>query len=187
MNEADTILQAADEVVAILRHHRVDAVVIGAVALAAFHYVRYTENVDLGVNADLPTLRAVADACRRAGYAVELREPDAADPLGGVLDVRGPFGLVQVVSFAGRFPAVVDDAVRLSSTVVRAGSPLRIVPLPQLIALKLYAGGYKSKADIVELLACNPDADLDEVRRACAGYRLAGLDELIEESGISPR
>jgi hypothetical protein len=187
MNEADAILKAAEEVVAILRQHRVDAVVIGAVALAAFHYVRYTEDVDLGVNADLPTLRAVADACRRAGYKVELREPDATDPLGGVLDVSGPFGLVQVVSFAGRFPAVVDDAVRLSSTVVRAGSPLRIVPLPQLIALKLYAGGHKSKADIVELLACNPDADLDEVRRTCAGYRLAGLDELIEESGISPR
>jgi len=183
MNDADAILHAAEDVVTILRQHRVDAVVIGAVALAAFHYVRYTEDVDLGVNADLPTLRAVADSLRRGGYAVELREPDATDPLGGVMDVSGPFGLVQVVSFAGRFPAVVDDAVRLSSAVVRVGSPLRLVPFPQLIALKLYAGGFKSKADIVELLARNPDFDLDEVRRTCARYRLAGLDELIEESG----
>jgi hypothetical protein len=187
MNDADAILHAAEEVVVILRQHRVDAVVIGAIALAAFNYVRYTEDVDLGVNADLPTLRAIADSLRRAGYAVELREPDATDPLGGVLDVSGPFGLVQVVSFAGRFPGVVDDAVRLSSAVVREGSPLRLVPLPQLIALKLYAGGYKSKADIVELLARNPDLNVDEVRRTCDRYGLAGLDELIKEAGASGR
>lgn len=185
MNDADAILHAAEDVVCILREHRLDAVVIGAVALAAFHYVRYTEDIDLGVNADLPTLRAVADSLRRVGYTVDLREPDAADPLGGVIDVSGPFGIIQVVSFAGRFPAVVDDAVRLSSSLVRAGSPLRLVPFPQLIALKLYAGGHKSKADIIELLARNPKCDLDEVRRTCAHYRLTGLDELIEESGIS--
>ncbi|MDD2455400.1 MAG: hypothetical protein PHE10_03615 [Kiritimatiellae bacterium] len=184
VNDADALLHAAEDVVIHLRQHRVDAVVIGAVALAAYHYVRYTEDVDLGVNAALPTLRAVADSLRRAGYAVELREPDIADPLGGVMDVSGTFGLVQLVSFAGRFPAVVDDAVRLSSSVVRAGSPLRLVPLPQLIALKLYAGGHKSKADIAELLVRNPDCDLDEVRLTCARYYLAGLDELIEESGI---
>lgn len=185
MNDADAILHAAEDVVSILQEHRVDAVVIGAVALAAFHYVRYTEDVDLGVNADLPTLRAVADSLRRVGYSVDLREPDAIDPLGGVIDVSGSFGLIQIVSFADRFPAVVDDAIRLSSSLVRAGSPLRLVPFSQLIALKLYAGGHKSKADIIELLARNPECDLDEVRRTCARYRLTGLDELIAESGIT--
>jgi hypothetical protein len=184
MSEADAILKAAEDVVTVLQEHRVEAVVIGAVALAAFHYVRYTQDVDLGVNADLPTLRAVADTLRGRGYAAELREPDAADPLGGVLDVRGTFGLIQVISFSGRFPAAIDDAVRSSRTSLKEGSPLRLVPLPQLIALKLYAGGHKSKADIIELLARNPDADLDEIRRVCRRYRLAGLDELIVEAGI---
>lgn len=65
---------------------------------------------------------------------------------------------------------------------VRAGSPLRLVPIPQLIALKLYAGGYKSKADIVELLARNPDLDLTEVRAVCHRYNLAGLEEMIAEA-----
>ncbi len=185
MNDADALLHAAEDVVAILQEHRVDAVVIGAAALAAFHYVRYTEDIDLGINADLPTLRAVADSLRRAGYAVDLREPGITDPLGGVIDVSGSFGIIQIVSFAGRFPAVVDDAVRLSDVSVRAGSPLRLVPFAQLIALKLYAGGHKSKADIVELLARNPNCDLAEVRRTCARYRLAGLDELITESGVT--
>ena len=47
---------------------------------------------------------------------------------------------------------------------------------------KLYAGGYKSKADIVELLARNPDLDLNEVRAVCERHRLTGLDELIADA-----
>ena len=100
----------------------------------------------------------------------------------GVIDVSGSFGRVQIVSFSGRFPAVIEDAVRLSTLVVREDSPLKIVPIPHLIALKLYAGGHKSKADIIELLVRNPDLELDEVRSVCARYRLGGLEELITES-----
>jgi hypothetical protein len=48
----------------------------------------------------------------------------------GVIDVSGSFGLVQIVSFSGRFPAVIEDAVRLSTLVVREDSPLKIVPIP---------------------------------------------------------
>ena len=57
-------------------------------------------------------------------------------------------------------------------------------PIAQLVALKLYAGGYKSKADIVELLARNPEADLDEIRSVCSRYRLSGLEELIAEASV---
>ena len=181
MDDPQAILCAAETVAGILKRHRNDAVVIGAVALAAYHYVRQTNDIDLGVNADLPTLRALVESLRREGFTAELREPDSADPLGGVIDVTGPFGLLQIISFAGRFPAVIDDALRTAKLVVRAGSPLRLVPIPQLIALKLYAGGYKSKADIVELLARNPDLDLSETRAACNRYRLSGLEELIAD------
>ena len=144
--------------------------------------MRQTDDLDLGVNADLPTLRAVVTSLREAGLDVELREPDGADPLGGVIDVSGDFGLVQIISYAGRFPAVIEDAVRLSTLVVREDSPLKIVPIPHLIALKLYAGGHKSKADIIELLVRNPDLELDEVRSVCDCYGLGGLEELIAES-----
>jgi hypothetical protein len=179
MLDPEAILRAAEDVVAILERHGVEAVVIGATALAAYHYVRQTEDVDLGVNADLPTLRAVVESLRQAGFTAEMREPDADDPLGGVIDVTGPFGLLQIVNYADRFPAVIEDAVRGAELVVRAGSSLRLVPIAQLVALKLYAGGYKSKADIVELLARNPDVDLAEIRAVCNRYRLTGLDELI--------
>jgi hypothetical protein len=102
-----------------------------------------------------------------------------------VIDVEGPFGLIQIISYADRFPAVIEDALREAQLTARAGSPLKLVPLPHLIALKLYAGGTKSKADILELLVRNPELDLDGLREICRRYRLRGLDELIAEAGTS--
>ncbi|HLT28684.1 MAG TPA: hypothetical protein VK013_01475 [Myxococcaceae bacterium] len=51
---------------------------------------------------------------------------------------------------------------------------MRPVPLEQLVALKLYAGGHKSLADVVELLARNPDVDLERLFDVCKRYRLDG-------------
>jgi len=184
VGDSDPILKAAEDVLEILNSQRIDAVVIGAVALAAYHYVRQTEDIDLGVNANPTQLLALARLLETKGYSVECRTPDGDDPLGGVIDVRGPFGLLQIISFDGRFPAVIEDALKVSKLVVRKGSPLKIVPLPHLIALKLYAGGHKSKADIVELLIRNPDLDLESVKKLCLGYRLKGLEKLIAEAGI---
>ena len=187
MEDSESILHAAEDVLGLLQKHGIDAVVIGAVALAAYHYVRQTEDIDLGVNADLRGLQTLAASLTSAGYSVELREPDAQDSLGGVIDVSGHFGLLQIISFAGRFSAVIEGALKSSTLRVRQGSPLKIVPLPHLIALKLYAGGHKSQADIVELLERNPGLDLDAVRALCSKYRLPGLEELIEEADLNEK
>jgi hypothetical protein len=182
VEQSKDILQAAESVLDILRQQRLDAVVIGAVALAAHRYVRQTADLDLGTNAGVEQLRELTRVLGAAGYKAELREPDPDDPLGGVIDIEGPFGVMQVISYAGKFPAVIDDALREAKLAVRPGGALMLVPLPHLIALKLYAGGTKSKADIVELLIRNPDADLAHIRNTCEGYRLQGLDELIAEA-----
>ncbi|MFY8222427.1 MAG: hypothetical protein ACOVJ6_11020 [Pirellulales bacterium] len=182
MSDPEAVIQAAEEVAGILESRGVGVLVIGAVALAAHGYVRFTEDLDLGVNTDLGTLHKAAEALRTAGFEVELREPDGQDPLGGVVDVRGPFGLVQIVNYGDRFPAAIDGGLAAAETVIRPGSRLRIVPLPHLVALKLYAGGTKSRADIVELLSHNPDADMAAIRDLCRSWRLRGLDPLIEEA-----
>lgn len=182
MEDAHPILRAAEDILHRLQEHKIDAVVIGAVALAAHRYVRQTEDLDLGINADVRKLRELVPSLRQAGYAAELREPDAEDPLGGVIDIEGPFGLIQVISYAEKFPRVIEDALREARMTARPGSPLKLAPLPHLIALKLYAGGTKSKADILELLLRNPELDVESVRQLCHGYRLSGLDELIEEA-----
>ena len=67
MSQPDDLLQAAEKILAVLARNHIDAVVIGAVALAAHHYVRQTDNLDLGVNADVPMLRAVVRSLREAG------------------------------------------------------------------------------------------------------------------------
>ncbi len=181
MQNKPTLLDAAEEVAEILHANQIGAVVIGAAAMAAHHYVRLTHDIDLGVNASLQQLRLIENALTQARFTAELREPDGQDPLGGVIDVTGSFGLVQIISFADRFPAAIDDALQTATTCIRPNSVLKLIPLPQLVALKLYAGGLKSKADIAELLLRNPEADLDEIRQTCNRYRLNGLDAILTE------
>ena len=181
MFDPEANLQAAERVVCLLERCGVPAVVIGAVALAAYRYIRLTEDIALGVDADLPAMRMLVAALREDGLTAELKEPGGDDPLGGVIDVSGPFGLVQVVSFGDRFPAAIRDALAGDDIRVNPGSKLRIVPFPQLVALKLYAGGSKSRADIVELLRRNPEVDLAPIRKVCRRYRLRGLDAILRE------
>jgi hypothetical protein len=78
------------------------------------------------------------------------------------------------------------EGLAAADTVVRPGSRLRLVPLPHLVALKLYAGGMKSRADIVELLVRNPNADTTAIRELCLHWQLGGLDQLIEEARSGP-
>ncbi len=103
MSHPDDLLQAAEKILAVQARNHIEAVVIGTVALSAHYYVRQTEDLDLGINADVPTLRAVVGSLHEAGFEAELREPDVEDPLGGVIDVSGGFGLVQIVSFSAAF------------------------------------------------------------------------------------
>lgn len=182
MSAPADILDAAEVVADVLAQRSIDAVVIGAVAMAAHHYVRHTEDLDLGVVATEREMRQLTDDLARHGFEAEFRSPGFDDPLAGVIDVRGDFGLVQIISYAGRFPAVIEEALGGSVIAAREGSRLRIVPLPHLVALKLYAGGAKSKSDIAELLERNPDADREAIRALCSRYRLSGADDILSGS-----
>ncbi|MFM7519332.1 MAG: hypothetical protein ACKO9B_02545 [Planctomycetota bacterium] len=176
------LLEAAEQIAAALAEQGIGAIVIGAAALAAHRYVRHTEDIDLGVNIAIRECSSTAATLRTMGFDVELREPDGEDPLGGVIDVSGPFGLVQIVNFGERFPGVIESGLADATLQMREGGNLRIIPLEHLVALKLYAGGMKSKADIVELLRRNPAADRDRIRGLCRRYRLRGLEPLIREA-----
>lgn len=178
--ESDLIFQA-EAVVRLAHSLGFDLVVIGAAALAGHHYVRFTNDLDLGGILSLDQLHDLADALKQKGYSVELHEPDVADPLGGVLDINGGFGRIQIVSFHDRFPGVIRDALQEATLRVSEGSPLLIIPLPHLVVLKLYAGGLKSMSDIVEVLSRNSDADLDAIDALCERYRIRGFARIREE------
>jgi len=87
-----------------------------------------------------------------------------------------------ILEACGVGAVVIEDGLATADTVIRSGSRLRIVPLPHLVAHKLYAGGMKSRANIVELLSRNPDVDIAEIRELCDRWRLRGLDGLIAEA-----
>jgi hypothetical protein len=156
LSTLDKTLTVAEDVLDVLRSLQADAVVIGALALAVHGYPRETQDLDLAVAIEPRRLKEIGERLTERGYRVELREPD---PLGGVLDVSGPGAdLVQLVNFsnppASGFPRLVADAIATASQFVD-GSELRVVDLCHLIAFKLYAGGPRSKLDVLELLDRN--------------------------------
>jgi len=180
--EEDRTLEVADDVAASCDALGIGTAVIGAAALAVHNYSRATVDFDLATDVDpFRILPRLVKALEEKGYAVELVEPDAQDPLGGVLNITGPgFSMVQVVNFENplsnaRTPATA--AIKNAESGRIEGTRLRTVTLADLVALKLYAGGAKSQLDVIELLARNQPVDLDNVRRVCAA---AGLEPELE-------
>jgi hypothetical protein len=177
-------IREAEAIALLLAEEGLECVVIGAVALAVHRYVRFTEDVDLGVNADLKQMRRLVEVLEPKDYHVVFHEPDGDDPLAGVIDITGSFGMVQIVSFENRFPAAIRDALAGEKIPLQASSDLRVIPIPQLVALKLYAGGLKSLTDIVEMLRRNPEVDLEEIGETCRNYRIRGWGKVMEELGV---
>lgn len=172
-------LEMAAEVSRILDELGAPSALIGAAALAVHGYPRATEDVDLAVATDpFATLTAARRRIEaELGAATSLMTPDADDPPGGVLTVTGEgFDPIQVVNFlnplgCGANPG--QEAVTSAEAGLIAGTPLRVVTVPYLVALKLYAGGRKSTLDVLELLARNPTAACDEIASLCARFGLA--------------
>ncbi|MGE0713020.1 MAG: hypothetical protein AB7N76_09545 [Planctomycetota bacterium] len=175
---ADPTLQLAERVLAAIREQGASAALIGAWAMLAHNFARPTADLDLATAVGLPVLRALGEALGAVGFAVELREPDPQDPLGGVLDVRAGSCLVQVVNFRNSASAQESPGLRAAeeaiatAKLVLEGSPLPVVDLPHLIALKLLSWdrlslGSKPAQDIRMLLAHNPGADLGVVGTTC--------------------
>jgi hypothetical protein len=185
-DEAQRTLALASEVAAALRARRVKTALVGAGAMAVHNYSRQTEDLDLAVSEPLERFRKLADDLRRCGFQVEMAEPDAQDPLGGVLTIsRADTSPVQIVNFDNSaFSAGHPRLGRLAVTTAESHpdlpAPLRVVRLPVLIALKLYAGGPKSELDVLELLDRNRLVDLESLRTLCADLGLGDrLDALL--------
>lgn len=182
---AERVAQAAEAL-------GVRTALIGAAALAVHGYTRGTDDIDLAVAVPPETaLRELADELSAAGLRTELRLPDEDDPLGGVLtiwsaDDEAQTDVVEVVNFLNLAHPKVNPAVAaIGRSVALQGLRLRCVTLPDLVALKLYAGSRGDLADIVNVLAHNPDADLDAIRAAAGEFdRQGALGDLMKEAKV---
>jgi hypothetical protein len=184
-------LEVAERVVGILESKGVPSAVIGAMALAVHGYVRATRDFDLATHTHpFVQLREVERALLEAGLAAEMRDPDADDPLGGVVEVTGRgFKPIQIVNFlnplSGQSTQLGREAIDESLAGLVGESRLRVVTLPHLVALKLYAGGARSRNDVIELLERNQPVDLEKIRAVCARHGLAAdLEKVIADLGL---
>ncbi len=171
-------LAAVARIAALLNQQGLQTALVGAAALAVHGYSRATEDVDLGLaTPSLETLRRCGDLIRAAlSVEVTVAMPDAEDPLGGVITIHGPdIRQIQVINFVnpigmGDHPG--REAIAYARELTIRGTPVGVVDLEHLVAMKLFAGGMKNRADVVELMAYNPEADLDAISALCIRFRL---------------
>jgi len=130
---------------------RIASALCGAGALAVHGIARSTYDIDL-LTTDPRTLHDVTwQALATAGVHVEIRRGDDDDPLRGVVRVTQD-GERPVDVIVGRHAwqtAGVDAAT--PSQVL--GVSVRVVDVPSLILLKLYAGGPQDLWDVEQLMA----------------------------------
>ncbi len=176
-DRAEGTLLAAGRISEFLHSKGVDHAVIGAVAMAAHGYARQTMDLDFASCADpFAVLPEIGTGIREMGFEVEVVLPDADDPLGGVLNITGSdIDLIQIVNFLNPWTAgaaaLARDTIRTAVTI--ADSVLPVADVAHLVALKLYAGGPLSRADILALLAANALAEIAEIEKICAQFGLA--------------
>ena len=143
--------------------------VIGAVAMAARGVSRATRDVDLLTLSTVGLDEAWWTPLSDAGVSVSVARGDADDPLAGVvrLDLEGERPVDLVV---GRYRWQRRVIERAEPAVV-GGTSLPTALEPDLLLLKLYAGGSQDAWDIEQLLA---GANREELIAAVA----ADIDDL---------
>jgi hypothetical protein len=168
----DPLLELAATIVREADACGIPTAIIGALALARHGYVRATADVDLASSASFDAqLRPLAQRLRALGLLVDVRPPDLGDPIDGVLRVRAaPDGdPVDVINFAGPRSLGAQAVARAE----RSADGFAYVRVPELVALKLYAGSRFDLDDVARLLAEAEGVELDEVRRVAESFGLA--------------
>jgi hypothetical protein len=153
-----------ERVAAVLSQSGIAHALIGAAALAVHGVSRSTLDQDLLVH-DSRVLGAPFWQPLVVESTIEIRRGDSDDPLAGVVRVsQDKERIVDVVVARHRWQ---HDIVARATAF--GDQHLRVVQVPDLILLKLYAGGSQDKWDIEQLLAVDSSRDT-----------LAAVDERVE-------
>lgn len=169
-------LAFAERIARILGENSIDAVLVGAAAMAAHGYVRSTEDIDFGTAVETwPVMSRLPEKLAGAGLRSEFFPPEPEDPLGGVVRIAGEDGSsVDVINFYNPSSVGLRNVVRDAIAKALPADPssaLKLIPLSHLIALKLYAGPL-AWPDVRALLREHPELDLAELRRFLEQHQL---------------
>jgi hypothetical protein len=168
----DPLLELASTVMREAAAAGIPLAVIGALALARHGYIRATADVDFASSASFDAqLRPLAQRLRDLGLLVDVRPPDLGDPIDGMLRVRATPDSepIDIVNFAGRRSAGALAVARAE----QAPDGFAYARIPELVALKLYAGSRFDLDDVARLLAEAQDFDMDEVHQVAKDCGLA--------------
>jgi hypothetical protein len=135
------------EVIAVLRRESIPHAIIGAAALSAYGVSRSTADVDL-LTTDPRCLTPSPWTPLQGHCGIDIRLGDADDPLRGVVRFSRP-GDLDIDIVVGRHAWQQDCVLR---AVEMAVEDTRVVTLPDLVLLKLYAGGPQDAWDVHQVL-----------------------------------
>jgi len=158
------------QVVELLRRADVPFALIGAGALAAHGVARSTLDIDLFTTDSRCIDATFWDPLRRTA-ALDVRRGDASDPLAGVARFSAPSER-SVDLVVGRHTWQTAIPGRARGAIV-LDIEIPVASAPDLVLLKLYAGGSHDTWDVEQLL-----------RTASAADRAQIIDEV--ETGLSP-
>jgi hypothetical protein len=138
----------------ILSRERVAHAVIGATALAAHGVSRATADLDLLVVDERCLDDRFWSELATSGVQVQVRRGDATDPLAGVVRIfRSGEPALDLVVGRGGWQAQVLERARPMQIGADAAP---VASAPDLVLLKLYAGGPQDLWDVHQLLDANP-------------------------------
>jgi hypothetical protein len=142
---------------------------IGAHAMAARGYPRFTIDIDL-LSSDTRVLASsLWTPLVEAGASVDARKGDADDPLAGVVHILLTDGTdIDVVVAKWKWEAAVIERAEPMHV---AGTEIKVPLLSDLILLKLAAGGYADLQDAAALLALADEQTIPEVEQHIADVR----------------
>ncbi len=157
------------ETLPVLRAARVDYLIIGAFALAAYATVRATLDIEALLCAAPQQLKELAAQLRSAGFMVTLRTGDDSDPIPALLEVTDAHD--NRVDFLGGLRGLDPDAFQRGKEFALSGQALRIVGLEDFIAMNCFAGSPQDLSDATAALGADQfRIDLDLVRRLTRRY-----------------
>ena len=136
----------------VLEHLGAPYALIGAHAMAARGYPRFTVDIDLLTTDSRVLDRGIWTDLERSGATIDARRGDLDDPLAGVVHIMlaDETDIDLVVAKWSWEAAVIE---RASEVIVAPGVTIRVPQTSDLILLKLAAGGFLDLRDAAALLA----------------------------------
>jgi hypothetical protein len=165
------------DVATVLADQEIEYAVIGAMAASVHGSIRATTDADALVSVSTAKLAQLQRAFKKAGFATELRQGDADDPIGALLVISDKHG--NRVDLLTGLRGLDAEAFSRSVTVPFMRSSIRVIGREDFIAMKCFAGGPQDVVDARDCLrTASEPINVDLLRRLTRRFGRPAADVL---------